>query len=324
MEFKDYYKVLGVSKTATADEIKTAYRKLANKYHPDKNKTDKDAEEKFKEINEAYQVLSDSEKRAKYDNLGQNWNTHQRTGGTGDDFDWMKWYNTNARKTSSSKKTNFKNFGDFFSNGEGLSDFFDKIFGGNYTGKFSQNQGYAKTPVRGEDIETSVEISLEEAYKGTARILNINDKKVEVKFKQGIQDNQILKLTGLGAPGKNGGENGDLFVKVTIKPHSKIERKGDDLFVDVPIDLFTLLLGGTAKLRTFSGKIKINIPPQSQNNKIMKLSGLGMPSEYENKKGDLYIKLIAKLPEHLTDEQINLIKKLKELQNNKLKTETTI
>lgn len=319
MEFKDYYSILGVSKTASAEEIKSAYRKLANKYHPDKNKTDKNAEEKFKEINEAYQVLSDPEKRAKYDNLGSNWNSHRSNGGTNDDFDWTNWYTQSSSRQSGSKKTNFKNFGEFFSSGGGLSDFFERIFGSDYTGPFSQSQGYQRSPMRGEDFETTVDITLEEAFRGTSRMLNVGSKKIEVKFKPGVHDNQILKLTGMGAPGKNGGQNGDLFVKIKIKPHSKIERKGDDIFVDVTVDLFTMLLGGTAKLKTFGGTIKISIPQGSQNGKILKLSNQGMPIEGTDKRGELYIKLIAKLPENIEPDEIILIQEWKALRKNKTK-----
>lgn len=310
MEFKDYYKILGVSKNATLEQIKAAYKELAKKYHPDKNKQDPKAEEKFKEINEAYQVLSDKEKRSKYDNLGSQWNSYQNTGGSSDNFNWEEWFTPSSRGRRKSKTV-----GDFFSSGGGLSDFFEKIFGEGFSStQYSQSQGYQRTPVQGNDIKTDVEISLEEAFRGTTRMLSIDSKKVEVRFKPGIQDGQVLKLPNLGNPGQNGGQNGNLFVTVKIAPHPKLERKGDDLYVDVSVDYLTMILGGIAKINTLSGPVKFDIPQFTQNEKVFKLANQGMPN-YNNpeKRGDLYVKLIAKLPESLTDSEFLLIKELKEL-----------
>lgn len=319
MEFRDYYSVLGLQKNATTDEIKSAYRKLANKYHPDKNKGDKKAEEKFKEINEAYQVLSDPEKRKKYDMLGNNWNQHRNTGGTSDNFNWDEWFEQPRNYKRKENKENFQTFRDFFSQGGGVSDFFEKIFGSGFSG-FSQSQGYSYSPERGQDIETSLDVTLEEAYKGTSRFLSVGDKKVEVKIKPGIQDNQVLKLSGLGNPGKHGGANGDIFVTIKVKPHNKLERKGDDLFLDVWLDLYTMILGGNAKINTFGGKVKFNIPPQSQNGKVLKLSNQGMPLYSDNsRRGDLYIKLLAKLPENLSDVELELFRQLKSLRKKSTK-----
>lgn len=319
MEFKDYYSILGVSKNATLEEIKSAYRKLANQYHPDKNKGDKNAEEKFKEINEAYQVLSDPEKRQKYDLLGNNWNRHRSSGGTSDTFNWEEWFEQPKGYKRTSGQDSFKTFRDFFSQGGGLSDFFEKIFGGGFSG-FSQSQGFTHSPERGEDIHTTVEITLEEAFKGTSRLLSVGDKKVDVKIRPGIADNQVLKLSGLGTPGRYGGANGDIFVTVKIKPHNKLERKGDDLFVDVWLDLYTMILGGNAKIKTFGGTVKVNIPPQSQNGKVLKLTNQGMPLYNDNsKRGDLYIKLYAKLPENLSQKELELFNELKKLRKKSTK-----
>lgn len=317
MEFKDYYKILGVSKNATIDEIKAAYKELAKKYHPDKNKQDPKAEEKFKEINEAYQVLSDKEKRAKYDNLGSEWNTYRSTGGSSDSFNWEQWFTPQSSRGRRKSRT----VGDFFSSGGGLSDFFEKIFGEGFSSpSYSQSQGYQRTPVQGDDIHTEVELSLEEVFRGTSRMLSIDSKKVEVRFKPGIQDGQVLKLPQLGKPGKNGGLNGDLYVKVKIAPHPKLERKGDDLYVDVWVNYLTMILGGTAKISTLSGAVKFDISPFTQNCKVVKLSGQGMPN-YNNpqKRGDLYVKLLAKLPESLSDSELLLIKELKELSKKQKK-----
>ncbi|HOV93168.1 MAG TPA: DnaJ C-terminal domain-containing protein [Candidatus Kapabacteria bacterium] len=320
MEFKDYYKILGVSKNATIDEIKAAYKELAKKYHPDKNKQDPKAEEKFKEINEAYQVLSDKEKRAKYDNLGSEWNSYQSRGGSSESFNWEQWFN----QSSSRGKRKSRTVGDFFSSGGGLSDFFEKIFGEGFApSSYSQSQGYQRTPSQGEDLQTEVELSLEEAFKGTTRMLSVDSKKVEVRFKPGIQDGQVLKLPQLGRTGKYGGLNGDLYVTVKISPHPKLQRKGDDLFVDVWVDYLTMILGGSAKINTLSGPVKFDIPKFTQNTKVFKLSNQGLPN-YNNpeKRGDLYVKLLAKLPESLTDSEILLIKELKELSKKQKKNNT--
>jgi curved DNA-binding protein len=313
MEFKDYYKVLGVSKNATVEEIKAAYKELAKKYHPDKNKQDPKAEEKFKEINEAYQVLSDKEKRAKYDNLGSEWNSYRSTGGDSGAFNWEQWFAQS--QPGKSRRRSSKTVGDFFSSGGGVSDFFEKIFGDSFSSSpFAQKQGYQRTPEAGEDLQTEVELSLEEAYKGTTRILSIDSKKVEVRFKPGIQNGQVLKLSQMGKPGKNNGPSGNLYVTVKISPHQKLERKGDDIYVDIDVDYLTMILGGSTKLNTLGGPIKFNIPQFTQNQKVLKLSGQGMPN-YNNpeKHGDLYVKLLAKLPESLSDSELLLLKELKEL-----------
>lgn len=311
MEFKDYYKILGISKTASAEEIKSAFRKLATKYHPDKNRTDPKAEEKFKDINEAYQVLSDPEKRSKYDTLGSNWNAHRGSGGTGDNFNWEQWFNSGGGRQK--RKTQSNPFGDIFGGGGGLSDFFERIFGGGFT----QTQNNSNKSFKGNDYETEVELSLEESFKGTLRKLNINEKKVEVKFKRGIRSGQTLRLSGLGEEVSNGGSNGDLIIHVKINSDKHIDRKGDDLYVDVFLDFFTILLGGSAKIKTFGGTIKFNIPEGSQLGKILKIPKMGMPN-YENPelKGDLYLILNTILPEKLSDQEIEIVSKWKEIRNS--------
>jgi curved DNA-binding protein len=314
MEFKDYYKILGVTKTATPEEIKSAYRKLANKYHPDKNKTDPKAEDKFKDINEAYQVLSDPEKKGKYDTLGSNWNAHRGSGGSDETFNWDQWFNTGGGSRQR-RRTSSNPAGDFFGGGGGVSDFFEKIFGG---AGFSQGRTQKRTHSKGNDFETSVELTLEESFFGTSRILSINDKKIEIKFKKGIRDGQTLQLSGMGAPSPDGGSNGDLIIKVSILKNDSIVRKEDDLYVDVWIDFFTMILGGSAKIKTYSGTIKFNIQQGTQNGKLLKIPKMGMPKyEHPNETGDLYLKLFSKLPEKLSNAEIDIIKKWKELQKDK-------
>lgn len=322
MDFKDYYKILGVEKNASQDEIKKAYRKLAQKYHPDKNQGDSNAEKKFKDIGEAYQVLSDPEKRNKYDNLGANWNRHRQSGGSSSDFNWQDWFNAGGagRPGSGRRQT----VGDFFSSGGGVSDFFERIFGGTSgfgSGGFAGNAGanYTgssnfKRTKKGEDYKTTVELSLEDAFNGTSKILNVNGQRIEIKFKPGIYDGHTQKISGKGLPGKNGGPNGDLIINTKIKEHPLYERKGNDLYLDTFIDLYTAILGGNAKVNTLGGTVKISIPKESQTGRVLKLKGLGMPDyNNSNKKGDLYIKLLVKIPTKLSEKEKELFEELQGL-----------
>ncbi|HPI18999.1 MAG TPA: J domain-containing protein [Candidatus Kapabacteria bacterium] len=306
MEYKDYYKILGVSKTATKDEIKKAYRQLALKYHPDTNPNNKAAEDKFKEINEAYEVLGDSENRKKYDNLGSSWNRYRQTGGNTEDFDWSQWASRRPQGRKKSSDT-FSNIGDIF--GQGASDFFENIFGG-----FSKKTGFQQPPKRGEDIETELEISLEEAFNGAQKQFNVENQKIELNIKPGINDRQVLKIPGKGKQGKTGGTNGDILIKIKITPHKRVQREGNDLHLEVTIDLYKAILGGNSTLKTFGDTVKLNIPPESQPGSILKIKGQGMPI-YGNptQRGDLFIKLSIKLPKNLTQKEIELFKELETL-----------
>ncbi len=306
MEFKDYYRILGVNKDATTDEIKKAYRRLAQKYHPDRNPGNKEAEEKFKEINEAYEVLSDSEKRRKYDNLESSWFNFHQQGGRADQFNWSDWF---AREPVGSRQTNTTGFSyieEILGAGSSFSDFFEKIFGSDFGFKHRAEQvKRPKSQPRSNTIE--IQITLEEAYKGTSRVVNIDGKKVQVKIKPGIADGHILRIP-LQTIAQSEGE---LLITVRVQPHKKVERKGDDLYVEVPIDLYKMILGGESKIRTFGGTIKFNVPPGSQNGKVLRISGQGMP-KYSNPKeyGDLYVKLVANLPENLTEKELAMFKEL--------------
>jgi curved DNA-binding protein len=308
MEFKDYYKVLGVTKNASLDEIKKAYRKLAVKYHPDRNKGDKNAENKFKELSEAYEVLKDSEKRKKYDSLGSSWNRFQQTGGNAQDFDWSNWFAQNQARNR--RRTG--GFGDIFDSG-GVSDFFDKIFGGG----FSQRSGFRQTPKKGFDTTVDIEITLAEAFNGTQRIIQLNDESIDLKIKPGISDGQTLKITGKGQSGKHGGSSGDLIIKVLIKPHSKVQRTEDDLHIEMPVDLYKAILGGTSKLKTFTGTLNVKILPETENGTVLKLKGQGMPKYSNlNERGDLYIKILITTPKNLSDEEKDLFVKLSKLRKS--------
>lgn len=307
MEFKDYYKILGVDKNASSAEIKKVYRELAKKHHPDANKG-AETDKKFKDISEAYAVLSDPEKRKKYDNLGSTWNRHRETGGTDDDFDWSEWI---AKQRSGRSGSSSDNFG----MGGGISDFFERVFGG--LGKrnpFSQSGTDYQVKETGADAELEIEITLEEAFRGTSKLIGTSSEKIEIKFKPGIKHEQVLKIPGKGNPSPYGGKPGDLLIKVKIKHHKIFDRVDDDLHIEAVVDLFTMLLGGESQIETLSGKVKINIPAESQPGKVLKLKGLGMP-RYDNPtiKGNLFVKLQVKLPNQLNAKQKELLEQLRKV-----------
>jgi len=288
MEVKDYYRILGVDKSATQDQIKSAYRKLAMKYHPDKTKGDPKSEEKFKEVNEAYEVLKDPEKKKKYDRFGENWKYYEQSGQQGD-FDWSQF--TGGSGSNYSYST-----GDFDSSG--FSDFFENLFGGRRRSGFSgQGRTFA---FKGQDIEAVLAISLEDAYLGTPKTFLFEGQSIKLNIKPGIKDGQVLKLSGKGRAGINGGANGDLFVTIRVEPDSRFERRGDNLYTDLNIDMFTAILGGKVSLKIFKKTVSLNIKPDTQSGKSLKIPGQGMPL-YGNpgKYGDLYVKVQIKIPENL-------------------------
>jgi curved DNA-binding protein len=301
MDYKDYYKVLGVEKNATQEDIKKAYRKLAVKYHPDKNKGDKKAEDKFKEIAESYEVLGDPEKRKKYDQLGSNWKQYEQTGAG---FDWGQFAGAGGRRTEYQG-----DFGDF--SGGGFSDFFRSFFGGGgFTGENQRGYGY-----KGADIEASAQITLEEAYNGTSRILDLNGRKLRVKIKPGVENGQTLRIKNQGT---NDPTKGDLFIKIDIVPHAFFERKGNDLYVDAPVNLYSAVLGGKTTVQTLNGGVNINIPKGTDGGKVLRLKGMGMPDyRRHTEKGDLYVKIQIIVPKNLTKEEEDLFKKLAEMREEK-------
>ncbi|WP_456408966.1 DnaJ C-terminal domain-containing protein [Caldithrix abyssi] len=317
---KDYYEILGVSKTASAEEIKKAYRKLAAKYHPDKNPGDKQAEEMFKQINEAHSVLTDPEKRKLYDRYGENWKQfEQMDEKTRQQYEKYQQYQQQQRYNFAGSGNNghyefaFGDiFGDAFGGGFG-DDIFGAFFGGRKRSPFGSDyaQSYA---MPGQDVHAELEISLEEAYHGTTRLFKINDQTIKLKIKPGTKDGQILKLKGKGNPGINGGPNGDLLITVRLKPHPVFTRSGDDLHMELPIDLYTAVLGGSAQIQTLKGKVKVNIPAESNNGKIIRLPGLGMPKDASKTRfGDLYIKLNVQIPQNLSEKEKQLFRELARL-----------
>jgi curved DNA-binding protein len=302
VEYKDYYQILGVPKNADEKEIKQAYRRLARKYHPDVN-PDKKAQEKFKEINEANDILSDPAKRKKYDTLGANWQQYeqyQRTGGQGP-FQWGQYRTVTPEE-----------FESMFGGGlgdelGGFSDFFRTFFGGDFGRARTQSRAR-----RGEDIEQPVEISLEEAFRGTTRMVQKDGRRLEVKIPAGVKTGSKVRFAGEGMPGSAGA--GDLYLRIQVADHPGLERRGDDLYAEVPVDLYTAILGGEKQVTTPKGKVILRIPPETQSGKTFRLSGQGMPKLDDSKSyGDLYAKVRVVLPEQLTSQERELFEKLAKL-----------
>jgi curved DNA-binding protein len=307
MEYKDYYKILGVDKKASQDEIKKAYRKLAVKYHPDKNQGSKEAEERFKEIAEAYEVLGDIEKRNKYDSLGVNWKNFQsgKSYSGGNPFENFNFGNAGTFVEM--------DMDDFMSGNNQFSDFFNAFFGsGRRTKSSNFGGGSWRNFQQTADYETTLEITLEEAYHGTSRIIQLENEKIRIKIKPGITDGQTLRIKGKGQKAPNGLNIGDLYVKIKVLNHPKFERKENDLHTSQKIDLFTAVLGGEIIVETMDGKVKLPIPPGTQNGKIFRLKNKGMPVyQSKNQSGDMYVKIDVQIPESLTDKQKKLFEELK-------------
>lgn len=334
MEYKDYYKVLGVERKASQDDIKKAFRKLARKHHPDVNPGDKKAEERFKEINEAYEVLSDPEKRQKYDTLGPNWQEQFGFGGTGP-------FGRTGTRTGRGGSVPF----DFDPDPTHFSDFFETLFGragstGTRTGRTSTNTDRLRRR-QGDNIEQPVEISLQEAYTGSSRKFVVQSpeicstcrgigelngkpcltcqgqgltnrtKQIEVRIPPGVDNGSRVRVAGEGQPGIGGGARGDLYLVISIRPDPLFERKGDDLTVEIPVDLTTAMLGGEAPVTTPDGKrLLLTIPPETQNGQEFRLTGKGMPNLRTGISGNLYARVRVLLPTRLTPQEKELFAQL--------------
>ncbi len=331
MNYKDYYKILGVDRNASQEEIKKKYRKLAAKYHPDKNPDDPTAEKKFKDLGEAYEVLKDPEKRKLYDKVGSDWKRYQQSGGQNHDFDWSRY--ANQGQQGRQYRTNI-NFEDIFgrqgeSGAGGFSSFFETLFGGGeqFGGarrqQKQQQQRRASTGSRRAkaatmDQEHVVSISLKEAYEGTEKQFRINGEKVKVKIPAGIQDGKRLKLKGKGAGSSTltGSKRGDLYLKIRIRDEGGYQLKGKDIYYDHPVDLYTAVLGGETKVPTLSGNIKLNIPAGTSGGKLFRLKGYGMHEMKNGEKGDFYVRTNIDIPENLTEKEKELFKKLSDIRKN--------
>jgi len=291
MDYKDYYKTLGVGKTATEDEIKTAYRKLARRYHPDVNK-DPQAEEKFKEVNEAYQVLSDPEKRKKYDQFGSEWQRYQSSGGQPGGFDWGRWQQAPQGGQPGYRTVSQEEFDSMFGNLGGFSDFFNTLFG---QGGFGARPAYSRSAQTARPMEHEVELTLEEAYSGAKRVLQFEGgRKIEASIPPGVRTGSKVRLSG-----QAGGA--DLFLKIKVLPHKRFTRKGDDLITTVSVDIYTAILGGEVSVETMGKPVRLTIPEGTDSGKTMRLKGLGMPNlKNPTQYGDLYARVELRLPARLT------------------------
>lgn len=303
--FIDYYKVLGVDKNAGEKEIKSAYRKLARKYHPDLNPNDRDAKKKFQEINEAHEVLSDPEKRKKYDQYGKDWQH-------ADEFEKAKSYGGRYSSTNS-KRQYAEPFGDMYGDQE-FSDFFEFLFG-SYGGRTRSSR---KPRYTGHDYSAELNLTLREAYVEHKRELNVNGKKIRITIPAGIGDGQTIKIAGHGGEGSGGGTAGDLYIKFNVIPDPVFDRRGNDLFMNTGIDLYTAVLGGEVILDTIGGKVRLNVRPGTQNGTTVKLKGKGFPVYKSNDLfGDLYVTYSVKIPENLSQKEKQLFSELASLKRRR-------
>ena len=332
MNYKDYYAILGVPKTAAEKDIKSAYRKLARKWHPDQNPNNQhEAEEKFKDIQEAYEVLGDAEKRRKYDVLGSDWQNAAR------EAERQRSY----RQTAADDFGGFSGFGNNAGAGaSGFSDFFDMFFSGIGRRTATGPTGFTSVPQRGEDLESTIELSLRDAFEGGAKSLTVEvedlcplcggtgtvdnricprchgtgrvreKKKLEVTIPRGVREGQRVRLAGQGMSGVGGGPRGDLLLAVHITPDPQYERRGDDLYVDLPVSIYDLVLGAQVRVPTMTGDVTMTVPAGTQNNKTLRLTGKGMPRVRGGGSGDEYVRLIGQLPTELSSREHELFSEL--------------
>ncbi len=307
MAFIDYYSILGLNKNASADDIKKAYRKLARKYHPDVNPNNAETHAKFQQINEANEVLSDPEKRKKYDEYGENWKHAE---------EYEKARQQQSRNGGFTSDYNFGggagggyqyDFGGADFGGGGFSDFFENLFGGGRaSGSSRRTAGF-----KGSDYNAELHLNLRDAAKTHKQTLNVNGKNIRITVPAGIADGQVIKLKGQGGPGVNGGPNGDLYITFVIGKDPVFTRKGNDLYAEADIDLYTAVLGGEATINTLDGKVKLKVKPETQNGTKVRLKGKGFPVyKKENQYGDLLITYNILIPKNLTSKQKDLFKEL--------------
>ncbi|MDV7186072.1 J domain-containing protein [Lutibacter sp. TH_r2] len=296
MTFIDYYKILGVKKTATDTEIKKAYRKLARKYHPDLNPNNKEAEKKFKEINEANEVLSSAENRKKYDKYGKDWKH-------GEEFEKAQ-----QQQQSNRQRQSYSNSNQAYSD-QDFSDYFESMFGGS-----KRYSSHNSRKFKGQDFNAELQLNLNDVYETHQQVLTVNNSKIRLTIPAGIENGQIIKIKGKGGDGLNGGPNGDLYIKFSIKNNTTFKRNGNNLYATVDLDLYTAILGGDITTNTFKGKVKLKIVPGTQNGTKVKLKGKGFPMyKKPNQFGDLIITYHVKIPSKLNDKEKALFTELQKL-----------
>ncbi|HQC20642.1 MAG TPA: J domain-containing protein [Anaerolineaceae bacterium] len=313
MEYKNYYKILGLDKTAKEADIKSAYRRLARKYHPDVNPGKPEAEEKFKEVNEAYQVLSDPEKRQKYDQFGSQWQQYRSAGGSPEDFNWGPWRSQPSGGTSY-RTVSQEELNQMFGGMGGFSDFFETLFGGLGMGGVSSKAshqpgaGTTRRATASRDVQHEVEITLEEAFSGTKRLLQFEGgKRIEASIPPGVDTGSRVRLSG-----QAGGA--DLFLRVVVLPHAVFTRKGSDLYTRVPVDFYTAVLGGEVSVPTLTGAVRLTIPENTDSGKVFRLKELGMPGlKSPQTRGNLYATVEVHLPKHLTPAEKDKIRELRNM-----------
>ena len=289
MQFIDYYKILGIDKNATDADIKKAYRKLARKLHPDLNPNDKDAQQKFQQINEANEVLSDPEKRKKYDQYGKNWQH-------ADQFEQQRKSQRQSQNAGQFSKAE----------GQDFSSFFESLFG--------QSNRSQQARFRGQDYQAELQLSLPDVMETRQQTLTVNGKNIRITIPAGVENGQVIKLKGYGTPGVNGGPPGDLYITFVISPHPVFKRSGNDLQITSALDLYTALLGGETSIDTLSGKVKLKVNPETQNGTSIRLKGKGVPVyKKEGQSGDLYVTYEIKLPTNLTEQEKKLFRELSHL-----------
>jgi DnaJ-class molecular chaperone len=328
MDFKDYYATLGVPKTATANEIKQAFRKLARKHHPDVNPGDKAAESRFKELNEAYEVLGDPAKRKKYDELGSNWRMYEQAGPGASPGGWSPGPGAGpfaGGGTGGGYRTMTpEEMEEMFGSSNPFSDFFQTFFGGDiHAGDARGGRAGRKGPRKGRDFEDEIQLSLEDAYRGTTQRLTIKQdghaRSVDVRIPPGVGDGSRVRVPGEGEHGATGGQAGDLYLRIRLAPHAQFERKGSDLYTGVPVPLTTAVLGGEVEVPALSGKaLRLKVPTTTQNGQVFRLKGHGMPIVGKpDDRGDLYATVEVQLPRQLTPEELAHFEALQKLADTK-------
>lgn len=297
MAFIDYYKILGLPKTASEQDIKKAYRKLARKYHPDLNPNDKEAERKFKEVNEANEVLSNAENRKKYDDYGEHWQHSEA------------YEQTRQRQQRGPQYQTRDDFSESDFRGSDFSDFFESMFG-------SQTGSRGQVKFKGQDFNAELQLNLRDVYTSHKRTLTINNKHIRITIPAGVENGQVIKIKGHGGPGVNGGPNGDLYIQFTIHNNTPFKRNNDNLYITIDLDLYKAILGGEIMVNTFDGKAKLNIKPETKNGTQVKLTGKGFPKyKKEGQFGDLYITFNIVLPTNLTAKEKELFYELAKLRS---------